>query len=105
MEPNTNSEQWSPPSENQSQPGIKSQSETKSFFDQECLQQTWLNVKIATWIKCIIVIAILIVAAVFIGPKFSTAQSVQQQEQNTPELTGYEHEQGSWYDPGECFRD
>jgi hypothetical protein len=102
MESDMNSGQWSPPSENQNPPITKSQSETKSFFDQECLQQTWLNVKLATWIKCIIVITILIVAAVYIGPKLGTAQSVQQQ--NTPELTGYQQEEGSWYDPEECFR-
>ncbi len=106
MESDMNSGQWSPPSENQAPQSTKSQSETKSFFDQECLQQTWLNVKLATWIKCIIVIAILIFAAVYIGPKLSTAQSVQQQENtiDTPDLTGYQCEKGSWCDPEECFQ-
>ena len=102
MEPDVNTEKWSPPSENQGPSSTKSQPETKSFFDQECLQKTWLNVKLATWIKCIIVIAILIFAAVYIGPKLGTAQSIQQEK--NPELTGYQQEQGSWYDPEECFR-
>ena len=106
MESDMNSGQWSPPSENQAPQSTKSQPETKSFFDKECLQQTWLNVKLATWIKCIIVIAILIFAAVYIGPKLSTAQSVQQQKNtiDTPDLTGYQCEQGSWCDPEECFQ-
>jgi hypothetical protein len=101
MEHDMNSEQWSPPSENPTPSGPNTQSEEKSFFEQECLQQTWLNVKLATWIKCIIVVAVLIFAAVFIGPKLSSAKPSQQQM----ELTGYQQEEGSWYDPSECFRD
>jgi hypothetical protein len=104
MEHDMNSEQWSPPSENHAPSSTNTQSENKSFFEQECLQQTWLNVKLATWLKCIIVIAVLIVAAVFIGPKLGAAQSIQQQ-QNAQEFTGYQQEEGSWYDSSECFQD
>lgn len=103
MEPDINSEKWSPPSENQVQPSTGSQPETKSFFEQECLQQTWLNVKLATWIKCFIIVAVLIVAAVYIAPKLSTAQSNRQQ--NTTEFDEYQYEKGSWIDSNECFMD
>ena len=79
MVPDVNSEKWSPPSENQGQHKISSQPQTKPFFEQECLQQTWLNVKRATWIKGFIVIAVLIALAAYVAPKLSTAQSLRQQ--------------------------
>ncbi|MHC4587124.1 MAG: hypothetical protein ACYS3N_21530 [Planctomycetota bacterium] len=103
MEPDVNSEKWSPPSENQVQPNTSSQSQTKSFFEQECLQQTWLNVKLATWIKSFIVVAVLIALGAYIAPKLSTAQSLKQQ--NTAELQLYQCEEGSWIDFNECFQD
>ena len=48
------------------------------LFQSPQLQKTWFNVKLATWLKCLIVIAALSVAAIFIAPKFSAAQSEQQ---------------------------
>ncbi len=78
MEPEMNSENWTPPNENQDQQGTGPQPEKKSFFQQEQLQQTWLNVKLATWIKCLIVIAALFITAAVIAPKLTTAQSQQQ---------------------------
>jgi len=79
MEPEMNSENWSQPYENQNQPGTEPQPEKPSFFQQERLQHTWLNVKLSTWIKCLIVIGALLVAAAVIAPKLTTAR-VQQQE-------------------------
>jgi hypothetical protein len=79
MEPDRNSEKWSPPSENQAQSGKGSQPQTKSFFQQESMQQTWFNVKLATWIKCVIVIAVLFAVAAYVAPKLSTAQSTPKQ--------------------------
>ena len=78
MEPEMNSENWTPPNENQDQQGTGPQPEKRSFFQQERLQQTWLNVKLATWIKCLIVIAALFITAAVIAPKLTTAQSQQQ---------------------------
>ncbi len=78
MEPEMNSENWTPPNENQGQQGTGPQPEKKSFFQQEWLQQTWLNVKLATWLKCLIVIAALFITAAVIAPKLTTAQSQQQ---------------------------
>jgi nitric oxide reductase large subunit len=98
-----NSENWTPPSENQVRPNTSSQSETKPFFEQECLQQTWLNVKLATWIKSLIVIAVLIALAAYVTPKLSTAQSLRQQK--AAELDLYQCEEGSWIDSNECFID
>lgn len=103
MEPDVNSEKWSPPSENQVQPNTSSQPEKKPFFEQECLQQTWLNVKLATWIKGLIVIAVLIALAAYVTPKLSTAQSLKQQK--AAELDLYQCEEGSWIDSNECFID
>ncbi len=77
MEPE-NSENRSQPYEDQTQPGTCPQPEEKSFFQQERLQRTWLNVKLATWLKCLIVIAALFIAAAVIAPKLTPAQSQQQ---------------------------
>jgi hypothetical protein len=101
MEPDRNSEKWSPPSENQAQSGKGSQPQTKSFFQQESMQQTWFNVKLATWIKCVIVIAVLFAVAAYVAPKLSTAQSTP--KQNIPEYDEYQYETGSWIDSNECF--
>ncbi len=93
MEPEMNSENWTPPNEHQDQQGTCPQPEKKSFFQQERLQQTWLNVKLATWIKCLIVIAALFITAAVIAPKLTTAQS---QQQDTSECY-FEFEDG-WSD-------
>lgn len=103
MVPDVNSEKWSPPSENQVQPNTSSQPEKKPFFEQECLQQTWLNVKLATWIKGLIVVTVLIALAAYVTPKLSTAQSLKQQK--AAELELYQCEEGSWIDSNECFID
>ncbi len=96
MEPE-NSENWSQPYEGQTEPSTPQQPEKRSFFEQESLQRTWLNVKLATWIKCLIVIAALSVTAVLVAPKFTTAQSQPQQQ----EFSGYQSDfQEDWYD--EC---
>jgi hypothetical protein len=101
MESDSNSEKWSPPSENRIRPGSGSQPQTKSFFEKECLQQTWLNVKLATWLKCIIIILVLIAVAAHVLPRISSAQSSGQQE--AIEFSEYQYEEGSWYDSNECF--
>jgi hypothetical protein len=103
MVPDVNSEKWSPPSENQAHAGKSSQPETKPFFEKECLQQTWLNVKLVTWIKSFIVIAVLIALGAYVAPKLSTAQSLKQQK--TTEFNEYQYEEGSWIDSNECFID
>ena len=103
MVPDVNSEKWSPPSENQAHAGTSSQPQTKPFFEQECLQQTWLNIKLATWIKGFIVAAVLIALGAYVTPKLSTAQSLKQQK--TTEFNEYQYEEGSWIDSNECFID
>jgi hypothetical protein len=103
MEPDSSSEKWSPPSENKSGPGTGSQPQTKSFFEQECLQQTWLNVKLATWIKFFIILVVFIAIAVHVAPRLSTAKS--NDRQNNSILDEYQYEKGSWIDSNECFSD
>lgn len=61
----------------QNQPGSGPQPEQRSTGQQNSLQQTFLNLKLSTWIKCVVISIILSVAAVFIAPEFSTAQSGQ----------------------------
>ena len=100
MEPEMNSENWAQPNENQNQPDTCPQPEKKSFFQQERFQRTCLNVKVATWLKCLIVIAALFVAAAVIAPKLTTARS-QQQEQDTFEC--YSEFEEDWYDYDEYY--
>ncbi|MBW7990237.1 MAG: hypothetical protein FVQ84_09515 [Planctomycetes bacterium] len=76
MEPEMN-ENFGQPYGSQSQPGSSPQPEQESTGQQNGLQQTFLNLKLSTWIKCVVISIILSVAAVFIAPEFSTAQSGQ----------------------------
>ena len=98
MENEMNTENWSQPNENQ--PGTGPQPEKKPFFQQEQLQKTWLNVKLATWLKCFIVAFVLSAAAVFIAPKFTTAQFGQQDNYSEYEedVYGDYESEGGWYD-------
>ena len=76
MESETN-ENFGQPYGSQSQPGSGPPPEQKPTGQQNSLQQTFLNLKLSTWIKCVVISIILSVAAVFIAPEFSTAQSGQ----------------------------
>jgi hypothetical protein len=60
-EMNDNVEQ---PFESQSQQGPSPQTEQNSPGQQNGLQQTFLNIKLSTWIKCFVISLILSVAAV-----------------------------------------
>ena len=99
MENEMNSENWSQPNENQ--PPTGPQPEKKPFFQQERLQQTWLNVKLATWLKCLIVAFVLSAVATFIVPKFTTAQYQQQDNyysEYEEDMYGNYECEGGWYD-------
>ncbi|MHC4172717.1 MAG: hypothetical protein ACYST5_07225 [Planctomycetota bacterium] len=112
MEPE-NSENWSQPYKGQTEPSTPQQPEKKTFFQQERLQQTWLNVKLATWLKCLIIIAALSITAALVAPKFTTAQS-QQQETSTY-YSEFQEDwdedcEEEWYDDsedwyGDCYDD
>lgn len=97
MEPE-NSENWSQQNENQMQPDTCPPSEQKSFFQQECLQRTWLDVKLATWLKCLIVIVAFSVAAAVITPKLTPADTTQQETQET-------FEYNSEFEEYDCYGD
>ena len=101
MEPE-NSENWSQP-ENQTKPGQCPQPEQKSFFQQERLQRTWLNVKLATWLKCLIVIGVLLFVALVIRPNRTPAQLQQQDTQETSEY--YSEFEDDYYDYDEYYDD
>jgi hypothetical protein len=97
MEPE-NTENWSQPYESQTEPSTPQEPERKSFFQQERLQRTVLNVKLATWLKCLIIIAAFSITAALVAPKFTTAQSQQQET-----FTDYSEFQEDWYD--DCEED
>ncbi len=103
MEPEN--ENWSQPYEGQTEPSTPQQPEKKSFFQQERLQRTWLNVKLATWLKCLIVIAALSITAVLVAPKFTTAQSQPQQQETSTYYSEFQEDwddcEEGWYDEGE----
>jgi len=96
MEPE-NSENWSQPDENQNQPDTSPQPENQSFFQQECLQRTWLNVKLTTWLKCLIVIGVLLFVALVIRPNRTPAQLQQQDTQETSKYYS-EFDEYNYYD-------
>jgi len=73
-------ENFGQPYGSQSQPGSGPPPEQKPTSQQNSLQQTFLNLKLSTWIKCVVISIILSVAAVFIAPEFSTAQSGQTEQ-------------------------
>ena len=99
MENEMNSENWSQPNENQ--PSTGPQPEKKPFFQQEWLQKTWLNVKLATWLKCFIIAFVLSAVATFIAPEFTTAQYQRQDSQSSEyeeDVYGNYESEGGWYD-------
>ena len=77
-------ENFGQPYGSQSQPGSGPPPEQKPTSQQNSIQQTFLNLKLSTWIKCVVISIILSVAAVFIAPEFSTAQSGQPQQTVQP---------------------
>jgi hypothetical protein len=102
MEPEN--ENWSQPYQGQTEPSTPQEPERKSFFQQERLQRTVLNVKLATWLKCLIVIAVLSVTAVLVAPKFTPAQSQQQetsQYYSDFQEDWYDDCEEGWYDDGQ----
>jgi hypothetical protein len=102
MENEMNSENWSQPNENQQ--GTGPQPEKKPFFQQEWLQKTWPNVKLATWLKCFIVAFVLSAVAVFIAPEFTPAQYQRQDSQSSEyqeDVYGNYECEGGWYDENE----
>ncbi len=109
-------ENFGQPYGSQSQPGSGPPPEQKSTGQQDGLQQTFLNLKLSTWIKCVVISIILSVAAVFIVPEFSTAQSgrpAQPGQQETfnsyceyeEDMYDYSQYEDGWYDDYECQED
>ncbi|MGD2093704.1 MAG: hypothetical protein PVH77_01720 [Phycisphaerales bacterium] len=94
MEPEMNSENWQQPeeSQNQSQPY---QSYQPQYQPNSFLQQTWLNIKVSTWLKCLVVAFVLSFAAVFIAPKITQASKSEHQQQQTSDFYS---EEDYWYD-------
>ena len=93
MEPEMNTQNGNDDYQTQDQPNPCQQPQISFSSQSQWLQQTWLNVKVATWLKCFIVFAILTIAAVFIAPKFTCADN--QQQSSTSSSVDYEDD---WYD-------
>ncbi|MBN1804645.1 MAG: hypothetical protein JW837_05300 [Sedimentisphaerales bacterium] len=81
---------------NQIPQGPGQQTQQGPSRQQNGLKQTFLNLKLSTWIKCIIVSLVLSVVAVFVAPEFTTAMSpdkTQQSLQKTNEINMYDYSQ------------
>lgn len=48
-----------------------------SFFESPWMQRSFLNVKMATWIKCVIIVTVLSVVAAFVAPQLTSAGNQQ----------------------------
>jgi hypothetical protein len=93
MEPEMNNETWNDDyqPETQTNPSEQhTQSPTASFFQSPQLQKKWLNVTLANWIKCLIVVALLSMAAL-IAPRFTSADEQQ-------DTASYFQTEDDWYD-------
>ena len=99
MEPERNTETWNDDYQTQNQTNPCEQPQKSSFSQSQWLEQTWLNVKLTTWLKCFIIIAALSIAAVFIAPKFTSADNQQQ------DSTGYFEVEDDWYDDYDYYED
>jgi len=86
MEPEMNTQNWNGDYQTRNQTNPCEQPQISSSSRSQWLQQTWLNVKVTTWLKCLIVIAALTIAAVFIAPKFTSADNQQQNSTSSSEV-------------------
>ena len=92
-------EKFEQPFGSQSQPGPSPQPEQRPSGQQNSLTQTFLNIKLSTWIKCFVISLILSVVAVFVAPELTTAtpkttQPSQQQTMNSySEVDMYDYSQ------------
>ena len=48
-----------------------------SFFQSPWMQRSFLNIKVSTWVKCVIIITVLSLVAVVVAPTFTSANSQQ----------------------------
>ena len=87
MEPEMNTENWNGgyQSQNQTNPCEQPQ-ESPCSQGHQWLQQRWFNIKLMTWLKCLIIVIVLSVAAVFIVPKFTSADGQQNFSASDPEV-------------------
>ena len=78
MDPEMNTENWNDDWQTQNQENPCKQPQVSSFRNQwnQWLQRSWFNVKVSTWLKCLIIIAVLTTAA-FIAPRSSSAENKQ----------------------------
>jgi hypothetical protein len=94
MEPEMNSENWQQSDESQSQSQSQPyQSYQPQYQQNSFLQQKWLNIKVSTWLKCLVVAFVLSFAAVFIAPKITQASKSEQQQSSD-----FYSEEDYWYD-------
>ena len=105
MEPEMNSQNWNQEGQTQNQTNPSQQPQMSSSSRNQWLQQTWLNVKVATWFKCLIIAVALAIAAVFIAPKFTCADNQQQNSQQNSASSAHSQMEDYWYDYDEYYKD
>ncbi len=78
MDPEMNNQNWNDDYQTQDhQANPCEQPEVASGSQSQWMQQSWLNIKVTTWLKAFIIIAVLTTAA-FIAPKLTSADKQQQ---------------------------
>ena len=98
MEPEMNSQNQNDDYQTENQSNPCQQPQMSSSERCQWLQQTWLNVKVTTWLKCLIIAAVLTIAAVFIAPKFTCADNQQQNRQENSAGSAHSQLEDYWYD-------
>lgn len=96
MEPEMNSQNFNEDYQTQNQPNPCEQPQTPSPSQCQWLQQTLLNIKVTTWLKGLIIIAVLSIAAALVAPKFSSAEN--QMQNSTNFSASYPEVEDGWYD-------
>ena len=90
MESEMNNQNWNDdfqPQEHQENPC--EQPEIASGAQSQWMQQSWLNIKATTWLKCFIIVAVLTTAAL-IAPKFTSADKQLQNSSSAEDEWYYE---------------
>ncbi|HUV42272.1 MAG TPA: hypothetical protein VMW23_10840 [Sedimentisphaerales bacterium] len=97
MEPEMN-QKWNDECQTQNQTNPCEQPQMSSSARCQWLQQTWLNMKVTTWLKCLIIAVVLTMAAIFIAPKFTCADNQQQNPRQDAMSSAHSQLEDYWSD-------
>jgi len=95
MEPETNTQNWNDDYQTQNQTNPSRQPQISSSSRSQWVQQAWLKVKVTTWLKYLIIVVALTIAAVLVVPKFTSADN--QQQDSASSSVDYSDVEYDWY--------